>query len=178
MTFANAKSDGSDIRIKAADGVTDIPYWIEQWNSTKQVGSIWVNVPSIPSGTSTIYLVYGNSSASTTSSGAGTFLFFDDFETADPATQPGFYQESTPATVNMGSAQAWEGSDWPHFFTVLTMNAAIDGKTYKYWGWYGLHSDSVSGIGLAGSNDLVNWTKYSGNPVISISDWSKKPECD
>ena len=110
MTFANAKSDGSDIRIKAGDGVTDIPYWIEQWNSTKQVGSIWANVPSIPSGTSTIYLVYGNPSASTTSSGTNTFLFFDDFETADPTTQPGYYQESTPATVNMGLAQAWEGT--------------------------------------------------------------------
>ena len=58
------------------------------------------------------------------------------------------------------------------------MNAAIDGKTYKYWAWYGLHSDSVSGIGLAGSNDLVNWTKYSGNPVISTSDRSQMPECD
>jgi hypothetical protein len=175
MTFANAKSDGSDVRIKASDGVTDIPYWIELWNSTNQVGSIWVNVPSIPSGTSTIYLVYGNPSASTTSSGANTFLFFDDFETADPTTQPGYYQESTPAVSNMGSAQAWEGTDWPHFFTVLTMNAAIDGTTYKYWAWYGLHSNSVSGIGLAGSNDLVNWTKYSANPVIPTATGARCP---
>ena len=175
MNFGNANSDGSDIRIKASDGVTDIPYWIEQWNSTRQVGSIWANVPSIPKGTSTIYLVYGNPSANTTASGSNTFMFFDDFETADSTPQPGYYQESSPAAVNMGLAQTWEGTDWPHFFTVLTMNAAIDGTTYKYWAWYGLHSTSVSGIGLAGSNDLVNWTKYSGNPVISTSTGARAP---
>jgi hypothetical protein len=175
MAFAHANPDGSDIRVVASDGVTQLPYWIENWNSTSQVASVWVNVSSIPSGTSTIYLLYGNPSAATTSSGPNTFLFFDDFETADPTPQLGYYQESTPAIVNMGSAQAWEGSDWPHFFTVVTMNAAIDGTTYTYWGWYGLHSDTTSGIGLAGSNDLVNWHKYSANPVISTSIGARCP---
>ena len=175
MNFAHANSNGSDIRVVASDGVTQLPYWIENWNSTSQVASVWVNVPSIPSGTSTIYLLYGNPSATTTSSGTNTFLFFDDFETADPTPQLGYYQESAPATVNMGSAQVWEGGDWPHFFTVLTMNAAIDGATYTYWGWYGLHSTSTSGIGLAGSNDLVNWHKYSANPVIPISTGARSP---
>jgi hypothetical protein len=177
MAFAHANPDGSDIRIKASDGVTDIPYWIEQWNSANQVGSVWANVPSIPNGTSTIYLVYGNPSASTTASGANTFLFFDDFGTADPTPQPGYYQESAPATVNMGLAQAWEGLDVPNFFTVLSnsLNVSINGTVYTYIAYYGLHSNTTSGIGLAGSNDLVNWTKYSGNPVIPNATGGRSP---
>jgi hypothetical protein len=40
---------------------------------------------------------------------------------------------------------------------------------YRYWGWYGLNE--VRGIGLARSNDLVNWTKYEQNPVWVNARW-------
>ena len=167
MTFSHAKSDGSDVRLRASDGVTDLPYWIENWNSSSQTATLWVNASSLPAGTSTLYLVYGNSSATTTASGTNTFLFFDDFSTADPTADLGYMQESAVGTVNMGAAQAWEAGDVPHFFSVITANAAIDGKTYTYWAYYGTHDVPGVGIGLAGSNDMVNWTKYSGNPVDS-----------
>jgi hypothetical protein len=77
----------------------------------------------------------------------------------------------------LGAAQAWEGHDQPHFFTVLPnpYGATLDGVTYTYWAWYGLHSWVVSGIGLAGSNDLVNWTKYSSNPVIPVATGCSRP---
>ncbi len=167
MTFSHAKSDGSDVRLRASDGVTDLPYWIENWNSSSQTATLWVNASSLPAGTSTLYLVYGNSSATTTASGTNTFLFFDDFSTADPTTDLGYMQESAVGVVNMGAAQAWEGGDVPHFFSALPVNGAIDGKTYTYWAYYGTHNVPGVGIGLAGSNDMVNWTKYSGNPVIT-----------
>jgi hypothetical protein len=43
----------------------------------------WVKIPYIPSspGYATIYIYYGNASASTTSNGDNTFTFYDDFET-------------------------------------------------------------------------------------------------
>ena len=94
MTFSHAKSDGSDVRLRASDGLTDLPYWIENWNSSSQTATLWVNASSLPAGTSTLYLVYGNSSATTTASGTNTFLFFDDFSTADPTTDLGYMQES------------------------------------------------------------------------------------
>ena len=177
MNFSHAKSDGSDVRVRASDGVTNLSYWIENWNSSSQVATVWANVPSIPNGSSTIYLVYGEASATTTASGTNTFLFFDDFSSADPSTLNGYYQESTLSTVNLGAAQAWEGHDQPHFFTVLPnpYGATLDGVTYTYWAWYGLHSWVVSGIGLAGSNDLVNWTKYSSNPVIPVATGCSRP---
>ena len=167
MTFSHAKSDGSDVRLRTSDGVTDLPYWIENWNSSSQTATLWVNASSLPAGASTLYLVYGNASATTTASGTNTFLFFDDFSTADPTTDLGYMQESALGIVNMGAAQAWEAGDVPHFFSAMPVNGAIDGKTYTYWAYYGTHNNPGVGIGLAGSNDMVNWTKYSGNPVIT-----------
>jgi hypothetical protein len=177
MNFSHANPDGSDIRVRSSDGVTDIPYWIENWNSVGQIASVWANVPLIPNGSSTIYIVYGDASASTTANGTNTFLFFDDFSTSDASSQYGYYAESALNTVNLGNAQSWENSDWPHFISVLpnTLNIAIDGVTYPYIAWYGLHIADASGIGLMGSNDGVNWIKYSANPVIPLSTGASRP---
>jgi Domain of unknown function (DUF2341)/Bacterial Ig-like domain (group 2) len=80
--FANAKVDGSDVRFTASDGATTIPFWVESWNPAQNSASVWVNVPSIPTAGTTIYIYYGNSSATTSSNGSATFDFFDDFSAA------------------------------------------------------------------------------------------------
>jgi hypothetical protein len=177
MNFSHAKSDGSDVRVRASNGVTNLSYWIEDWSSSSEVAAVWALVPSVPSGTSTIYLVYGSPAATTTASGANTFLFFDDFSSGDTNTLNGYYKESALAPTDFGEAQVWEGEDWPHFFTVMAnpYGATLDGVTYSYWGWYGLQDSTTSGIGLAGSNDLVNWNKYSANPVIPIATGASRP---
>ena len=64
--FYRTLSDGSDIRVTAADGVTLIPYYVLSYNQSTQTGTIWVRVPSIPAGTvQTLYLYYGNASPAT-----------------------------------------------------------------------------------------------------------------
>jgi hypothetical protein len=40
---------------------------------------------------------------------------------------------------------------------------------FRYWGWYGLNEGR--GIGLARSNDLVNWIKYEQNPLWTNARW-------
>ena len=72
------------IGLNAKPGFTDndaneIPYWIESVSGT--LATIWVKVPSISD--TTIWIYYGNESASTTSNGDTTFIFFDDFTTLD-----------------------------------------------------------------------------------------------
>ena len=62
-------------------------------------------------------------------------------------------------------AQAWEGDQQPHTFSVLEMNR--DG--FRYWAWYGLNNGR--GIGLARSNDLLHWTKYERNPLWLNARW-------
>ena len=77
--YSKANDDGSDLRFTNADNTVKYDYWIEKWN-TSGTSKVWVKVPSIPAGDSTMYMWYGNSAASSESNGDNTFLFFDDFE--------------------------------------------------------------------------------------------------
>jgi hypothetical protein len=74
--YANVQADGSDIRFTASDETTLQDYWVESWDSSG-TSTIWVEVED--SGTSTLYMYYGNAAASSASDGDATFDFFDDF---------------------------------------------------------------------------------------------------
>ena len=71
------ESDYDDIRFTKADGTTLLDYWIESSSAT--VATIWVKVPSLPTGDTTGYLYYGNPQAVSESNGSAVFDFFDDF---------------------------------------------------------------------------------------------------
>jgi hypothetical protein len=71
---------------------------------------------------------------------------------------------TTPRHV-LPEAQAWEGNEFPHTLSVLELKRG----GFRYWGWYGLNEGR--GIGLARSNDLVNWTKYEKNPLWVNARW-------
>ncbi|MEM5766432.1 MAG: DUF2341 domain-containing protein [Candidatus Aenigmatarchaeota archaeon] len=80
ISAGKMKSDCGDIRFLDSDDSTELNYWIESGCNSANT-KIWVKVPSIPaSSTKTIYLYYGNLSASSTSDGEKTFEFFDDFD--------------------------------------------------------------------------------------------------
>jgi hypothetical protein len=81
----------------------------------------------------------------------------------DTAAIP-YLQFSTPRHV-LPDAQPWEGDEFPHTLSVIELKR--DG--FRYWGWYGLNEGR--GIGLARSNDLVNWTKYEKNPLWTNARW-------
>ena len=74
--------DCSDVRFtyENSTGEYEIPYWIESGcNSANTI--IWIKVPEIPAnGETTIYMYYGNPSATSESNGDAVFEFFDDFE--------------------------------------------------------------------------------------------------
>src|SRR5574338_401119 len=78
--FTSAKIDGSDIRITNVDGISLLPFWIESWNAASTQATIWVKIPSVAASptTTTIYLYYGNASATSASNGESTFALFDD----------------------------------------------------------------------------------------------------
>ena len=77
----DCRNDFGDIRFTKSDGVTELDYWMEEYTSGDQA-TFWVEVDSIPASPdkATIYIYYGNPSATTTSNGDDTFLFFDDWE--------------------------------------------------------------------------------------------------
>ena len=76
--FDLAASGGRDIRFTHSDGTTELNYWIEYWSTSAQWAYIWVRVPSIANGDTTIYLYYNNLDASSQSNGLNTFDSFDD----------------------------------------------------------------------------------------------------
>lgn len=84
----------------------------------------------------------------------------------DSSTPEGvpYLKLTTPRHV-LSTAQTWEGNEYPHTMAVLEMKR----EGYRYWGWYGLNEGR--GIGLARSNDLVNWTKYESNPLWTNARW-------
>ena len=75
---SDMQSDFDDIRFTASNGTTLLSYWRQSY--TAGVSALfWVKVPSIPSGSSTAYLYYGNAGVGSSDSGDSTFDFFDDF---------------------------------------------------------------------------------------------------
>jgi Tol biopolymer transport system component len=68
---------------------------------------------------------------------------------------------SNPALPN-GSSGTWDQNE-AHYPSVIW-----DGGIYKMW--YAGYNGSSQSIGYATSTDGINWTKHSGNPVISPSE--------
>jgi len=75
------------------------------------------------------------------------------------------YLKLTEPRHVLPDAQPWEGDQYPHTLSVLELKRG----GFRYWGWYGLNEGR--GIGLARSNDLVNWTKYETNPLWTNARW-------
>jgi hypothetical protein len=80
------------------------------------------------------------------------------------AGQVPYLKLTTPRRV-LPEAQKWERNEFPHTVSVLELKRG----GFRYWGWYGLNEGR--GIGLARSNDLVNWTKYEQNPLWTNARW-------
>lgn len=147
--FDLARPDGGDLRFADEDGRRYVPHWIERYDASAPQAIVWVKTPYIPAASQrTIYLYYGSATADDLSSGGRTFEMFDDF--GRPGL--GYYTFGPPVTV-MTRTEAWE-TEAPHTLSVVELNR--DG--YRYWGYYGLAD--CGGIGLARSNDLVNWAKW------------------
>jgi hypothetical protein len=75
FAYGHARSDGADLRFStssAGAGPFNLAHWAESWSSGG-TSKIWVRVSSIPAGSSTIYLFYGNPAASSTSSQSAVF---------------------------------------------------------------------------------------------------------
>jgi hypothetical protein len=88
---------GDDLRVIDEDDLTELTFFIEQWDSVGEAAVIWVLVPSIPGGGRTVYLYFG---APVGTPGASTPMTF---------TTPGFRfhtRRSTADPTDRASAEA------------------------------------------------------------------------
>jgi len=113
----NVRDDFGDIRFTDSGGSALLDYWMEELTSgTSAV--FWVEVTaSLESAPQTIYVYYGKSDATTTSSGTNTFLFFDDFNGAAP----------DPSVWTVGGSPTCSGG-----ILSLTQNTSIITKTATF----------------------------------------------
>ena len=79
VTAGKMKADGGDIRF--ADSLCNpLSYYVMSGINTNAT-IIWVKVPSLPaSGTRTVYMYYGNQSATSLSNANNTFAFYEGFD--------------------------------------------------------------------------------------------------
>ena len=81
--YAFMQENFDDIRFTTDDGVTEIPYWIEEYTAAGEA-TVWVRVPHISAySTEKIYLYYHNQSAESASNGKAVFEYFDNFNDQD-----------------------------------------------------------------------------------------------
>lgn len=99
--FMNA--DGSDLRFYPAGAVLSAPYYIESGLNTSST-RIWVKLPTVSTGTSTLFMYYGSTAAAAASSMADTFVLGSDFTGADGSSP------STSTWVSIESASPAAGS--------------------------------------------------------------------
>ena len=124
VSAGKIRSDLGDLRFNDSSG-NALSYWIE--DPTASAAKIWVNVTSIPASpsTATIYMYYGNPSATSQSNGGNTFVFFDDFS--------GSSLDSTKWTLNRwygsGSYSATVANGYVEIYSGATTAAGIVAKT-------------------------------------------------
>ena len=99
---SNCRDDFGDIRFTDNDGSTELDYWME--SSTSGVSAkFWVEVADTLESNATIYVYYNNATQTTTSNGANTFLFFEDWSGAIDWTNK--WQSTGQASYSISSGK-------------------------------------------------------------------------
>lgn len=113
------QDDFDDLRFTKSDGCTLLDYWIESYVSGSYA-DVWVELDSIAQMTGTdehshFYMYYGNTSATSVSNGANTFLKFEDFEwgaDGDSLSTSGGSLTWTVSAAGTSKAEIDTGQKW------------------------------------------------------------------
>ena len=116
----HCKTDFGDIRFTSSDGSTLLDYWMQEKTDGDRA-VFWVEIAEdLSSENRTIYINYGNDSATTLSNGEDTFIFFDDFL--------GTALDATKWDIHNGNANISVSDSW---ITVSTTNNDLKGIISK-----------------------------------------------
>jgi hypothetical protein len=123
---SHARSDFGDIRFTSSDQTTLLDYWMESKTDNNNA-VFWVEVSdNLSAANVTIYIYYGNATATTTSNGVNTFLKFDDFETT---TTNGDRWYAAGANDGSGGSTVYYVGDHLDVSTESTSNTSAGGRT-------------------------------------------------
>jgi hypothetical protein len=66
-------ANGNDLRVLAQNDVTVISHFIERWDAVGRTATVWLRMPSIPSGNTTVFVYFGAPPGTTSTSSVATF---------------------------------------------------------------------------------------------------------
>ncbi|PWR69618.1 DUF2341 domain-containing protein, partial [Methanospirillum lacunae] len=163
----NVKADFSDLRFTDVSG-TDLSYWIESVNST--AAAVWVKLPTLPKGGAQLYVYYGNSTASSVSSGGSVFTLFDDFNSVNSNwTQSGGVATAN-SVVTLSSSGLLISTQTFNINNATGMKGTISSSVYNIAGF--VKPDDGSGTMFYGAyptGGVINAVTRNPSPPSSVS---------
>ncbi|MFA5086209.1 MAG: DUF2341 domain-containing protein [Candidatus Paceibacterota bacterium] len=171
---SDMQADFDDLRFTSSDGSTSLNYWLES-KTDSSTATVWVKVPSLSSGSNTIYMYYGNASATSGSNGTNTFRYYSDFsDTSNWDLKSGASISDNTLTVNVANP----GFSYPNATYANTL--AVPYVLYYYEKIagidpYGAHyrcADIIGNSTLTGTNSIESVAMVSQNANRLYSDYS------
>jgi hypothetical protein len=159
----HCKSNFSDLRF-TADDATILSYWIEKVVGTtpNQTAHVWVKFGTIGTSATTFYMYYGKASATAVSSGANTFIVFDDFERGANGDAIGGAWTIIAGDVDISTEQAYGGT---------RSMKLIGGTTQPYVKITAAASDEVAVRFQFRKEATAYWEAKQGNASKSTYVW-------
>lgn len=156
--FNRANADGSDVRFTYSDGTTELKFWIESWNKANQLAYLWVRIPALGNGNSTIYIYYNNPSADSASDGSATFDSFED-DWSD-------FSELSSTAIDVTSVVSRDGGVYsPFSWTTINGNPSASGGILTLEDGDGIKSSSTyfhKAMGMRANFGTGNGVKWGG----------------
>lgn len=167
VPISKMRSDCNDIRFTSSDGSTLLNYWIESGPNTVST-KIWVKIPSITNGSNTIYLYYGNPSATSASNGTNTFDFFDDFSSGPIDTNKWTIVAGSPSVTDGILTVPANGSIIKSTLTFASPLKLIFNSSYASSG--GGSTSIIQGMFLTPTNErMFHYADKDGNNSFYIA---------
>jgi biopolymer transport protein ExbB len=147
FSFSQAKADGGDLRVFAADGKTPLKYQIENFDAANELANLWVTLPKLSANSKadSVVLAWGNEKATSEADGkaaydaAQIFVFhFGDAAGVKDATAHANHAKASSAvplpTGPIGAALTFDGKSRIELPASATLKlAAATGFTFTAW---------------------------------------------
>ena len=144
FNFAGASTNGSDVFVTAGDGTTPIPFWIESWDAAAGQGDLWVKVPLLSPGQTTLFIYYGNPAFNNTT------------PQAVPPMGPFSRAPGNPIIPNGDPGDGQE---------ILAENMIYDNASGHYWLAFSHYQDPY-GVGLLWSDTPADPTSWNWGGIV------------
>jgi hypothetical protein len=182
--FPSGKNDGGDLRFTASDGTTLQDFWVESVTGTSpnRVAYVWIKVSADLGSNQSIYIYFGNSSASNASNGDNTFLLFDDFEgsslnpnkwTIDDDAIISYSVANSLLTINGTSSYVYHEERYRATGYPVTSNVAVQARFRTT-----TPTQTKGSLGIGIRKDANNWLiwnldKWANPDINAIGHWGE-----